>query len=57
MAPPYMVSAPLREIRLLRNQCNIDVDLSRSLKVKYNGFIRLSIYAFLLMLNSNIWPN
>ncbi len=32
-------------------------DLWRSLKVKYDDVIGLSLYAFLLMFNSNIWPN
>ncbi len=34
-----------------------DFDLSRSLKVKCDSVIRLPIYAFILMFNSNIWPN
>ena len=36
---------------------DLDFDLSRSLKVKRDGVIRLPIYGFLLMLNSNIGPN
>ncbi len=32
-------------------------DLSRSLKVKYDGIIGVPIYGVLLMVNSNIWPN
>ncbi len=35
----------------------LDFDLSRSLKVKCDGVIGLPIYGFLLMVNSNIWPN
>ena len=34
-----------------------DLDLSRSFKVKCEGVIGLLIYGFLLMFNSNIWPN
>ena len=36
---------------------DLDFDLSRSLKVKCDGVIRLPIYGFLLMGNSNIGPN
>ena len=36
---------------------DLDVDLSGSLKVTFDSVIRLSIYGFLLMINSNIWPN
>ncbi len=32
-------------------------DLSRPTKVKCHGGIRLPIYDFLLVFNSNIWPN
>ncbi len=35
---------------------DLEFDLSRSLKVK-SDVIGLSLYAFLLMFNSNIWPN
>ena len=45
-------SAPLRDIRLW-NLSDLDFDLSRSLKVKSNGAVGLSIYEFLLMFNSN----
>ncbi len=34
-----------------------DFDLLSSIKVKCDSVIGLHIYAFLLMLNSNIWPN
>ena len=37
-----------------QNMSDIDCDLSRSLKFKYNGLIGLTIYGFLLMVNSNI---
>ena len=40
-----------------QNLTPLDFDLSRSLKVKYEGAIGLPIYAFLLMFNSNIGPN
>ncbi len=33
---------------------DIDFDVSRFLKVKYDGLIGLPIYGFLLMVNSNI---
>ncbi len=36
---------------------DLEFDLSRSLKVKCDDVIGLSLYAFLLMFNSNIWPN
>ncbi len=39
------------------NLTDLDFDLSRSLKVKSDGVIRLAIYGFLLMVNSNIGPN
>ena len=42
---------------MLRNLSDLDFDLSRSLKVKCDGVIGLPIYGFLLMFNSNIWPN
>ncbi len=35
----------------------LEFDLTRSLKVKCDYVIGLSLYAFLLMFNSNIWPN
>ena len=35
----------------------LDFDLSGSPKVKYDVAIELPIYVFLLMFNSNIWPN
>ncbi len=49
-------SVDLRDISL-RNLSDLNIDLSRSLKVKRDGVIGLSIYVFLLMFNSNIWPN
>ena len=49
-------SAPLRDIRL-SNLSDLEFDLSRSLKVKYDGFLGRPIYGFLLMFNNNIWPN
>ncbi len=36
---------------------DLGFDLSMSLKVKCNSVIGLTIYALLLMFNSNIWPN
>ena len=39
-------SAPLRNIRL-QNLSDLDFDISRSLKVKCDGAIGLSIYGFL----------
>ncbi len=47
--------APLWDLRL-RNLCYLDFDLSRSPKVKFHGLFGLSIYGFLLMVNSNIEP-
>ncbi len=41
----------------LKNLYEHDLDLSSSLKVKCQGVIGLAIYGFLLMVNSNIWPN
>ena len=49
-------SAPLSDIRH-QNFGDLDFDLSRSLKVKYDGIIELPEYGFLSMVNSNIWPN
>ena len=40
-----------------QNQSDLDFDLSRSLKVKSDDVIGLTIYSFLLMVNSNIDPN
>ncbi len=40
-----------------QNPSELDCDLSRSLKVKSDDVIGLSIYGFLLMVNSNIGPN
>ncbi len=42
--------APLRDIGL-QNLGDLDFDLSRSLKVKSNGAVRLPIYDFLLVSN------
>ncbi len=42
---------------MLQNVSDLEFDLSRSLKVKCEGAIRLTIYGFLLMFNSNIGPN
>ena len=36
------------------SKCDLEFDLSRSLKVKCEDFIGFSLYAFLLMFNSNI---
>ena len=36
---------------------DLEIDLSRSVKVKCDGVIGLAIYAFLLMVNSNKGPN
>ncbi len=48
MGPNY---APLRDIRL-QNVGDVDFYPSRSLKVKCDGAIGLTIYGFLLMFNS-----
>ncbi len=48
-------SAPLRDIRLI-NRSDLELDLSRSLKVKCYGNTGLLMYGFLLF-NSNAWPN
>ncbi len=39
------------------NPSNLDFNLSRSLKVKYNGAGAPPLYGFILMFNSNILPN
>ncbi len=44
--------APLRDIRL-QNMGDLEFDLSRSLKVKSNGAVRLLIYDLLLVSISN----
>ncbi len=41
----------------MKNLSDLDIYLSRSLKVKCDGVIGLAIYGFLLMVNINIWPN
>ena len=46
----------MQDIRL-QNLGDLEVDLSRSFKVKCGGAIELPIYGFLLMFNSNIGPN
>ncbi len=43
-------------VSILDHFLHLNFDLSRSLKVKCDG-IGLSVYAFLLMFDSNIWPN
>ncbi len=48
-------SATLRDISLWYLS-DLDIDLSRSLKVKCDSVIGLPIFDFLLMFNSNIWP-
>ncbi len=48
--------APLRDIRL-QNLGDLEFDLSRSIKVKSKGAVRLSIYDFLLVSNSNYMSN
>ncbi len=48
--------APLQDIRL-QNLSDFEFDLLRSLKVKCDTVIELPMYAFLLMFNSNKWPN
>ncbi len=45
-----------RYIRLW-NLSDLDFDLLRSLKVKYDSVIRLPLYGFLLLFNNNIWPS
>ncbi len=44
-------------VSLLDHFEHLNFDLSRSLKVKCDSVIGLNIYAFLLMFNSNIYPN
>ncbi len=63
---PYMVSYCLKvtcgptqllfEI-CLQNRSDVDFDLSRSLKLKCDNIIQILICGFLLLHNSNIWPN
>ena len=48
--------APLRDISL-QNMSDLEFNLSRSLKVKCNGAVRLSIFDFLLLSNSNYMSN
>ena len=48
--------APLQDIRL-QNLTDLEFDPSRSLKVMCDDVIGLSLYAFLLMFDSNLWPN
>ncbi len=38
----------------MKNLSDLDFDLSRSLKVKFNSAIGIPIYGLLLMFNSNI---
>ncbi len=40
-----------------QNLSDLDFDLSRSLKVKFDSAIGLNIYGFILMFNSNIGPD
>ncbi len=40
-----------------RNLSDFDFDLSRSFNVKSDSVIGFPIYGFLLVPNSNIWPN
>ncbi len=49
-------SPPLRLISLW-NLDDLDFDLSRLLRVRSDGVNGLTIYAFLLIINSNIGPN
>ena len=49
-------SAPLLYI-MLRNLSDIDFDLLRSHKVNCDSVIELPIYGFLVVSNSNVWPN
>ncbi len=42
---------------MLQNLSDLDFGLSRSIKVKCDSVIGLSLYAFLLMFNNNLWPN
>ncbi len=49
----YHNAALLRDIKL-QNLSDFDFDLSRSLKAKCDGLIRLPIDNFLLMFNGNI---
>ncbi len=44
-------------VSILDHLPHINFDFARSLKVKHDGGNRLPIYDFLLVFNSNIWPN
>ena len=46
----------LRDI-CLQNLGDLEFDRSRSLNIRCDGAIGLPTYGFLLMVNSNIWPN
>ncbi len=48
---------PTMHVSILDYIPHLNFDLSGSLKVKYDSVTGLSIYAFLLTFNSNIWPN
>ena len=48
-------AAPLRGIRR-QNPNHVEFDLLRSFKIICDGAVG-NIYAFLIMFNSNIWPN
>ncbi len=49
----WAMRVPLQDIR----PSDLDFDLSRSHQIKCDGVIPLHIYGFLLMVNSNLWPN
>ncbi len=55
----FMVTYGLARLqdKRFRNRSDLEFDLLRSLKIICDDVIALSIYAFLLMLNSNLWPN
>ncbi len=42
---------------MLQKLSDLDFNLLRSLKVKYNGTVGLPICDFLFVFNSNTWPN
>ncbi len=47
----------MRRSPTTENLCNLDFDLSRSLRVKYEGVIGLPVCGFLFIFNSNIGLN
>ncbi len=52
----YPEPTPYVYIRVLKTSY-LELDISRSFKVKFNDAFRLPIYDFLLVFGSIIWPN